>query len=96
MKKFKLLRQHHKGNMKLNICQLEHRCTPVTNAVGDFGNRNGYQYTMDNRDFVPFPDFMASQFSAYADGYTVIGAAPGGGPRVQQVLAGQLTLFPNT
>jgi hypothetical protein len=69
--------------MKLNITKLEDRCTPVINAVGDFGNRNGYQYTMDNRDFVPFPDFMASQFSAYADGYTVVGAAPGGGPRVQ-------------
>jgi len=69
--------------MFLNVQRLEDRCTPVINVPGYFGNRDGYQYMPDNNDFVPFPDFMSSQFSAEANGMIVIGAAPGGGPRVQ-------------
>lgn len=66
----------------LRLTWLEDRYCPV-NAAGDFGNRDGYQYTTDSTDFIPFPDFMKSQYSAQALDKIIIGAAEGGGPRVQ-------------
>jgi len=67
----------------MNLLRLEDRFCPVINSPNYFGNRDGYQYMPDNQDYVPFPDYMASHFSASADGIVVVGAAPGGGPRVQ-------------
>ena len=67
----------------LTLKKLEDRFCPVIGSPGYFGNIRGYEIMWNNKDFVPFVDFMDSHTSASADGKVVVGAAFGGGPRVQ-------------
>lgn len=72
--------------MTLIIEHLESRTVPSF-----LGSRNGYVLMPDNNDFVPFDDFRAAHYTA-GDQYTiVVGAAAGGGPRVQVRTEGVVT-----
>jgi len=69
--------------MRLYITRLEDRFCPVIGSPSYFGIINGNLITADGKDFVPYVDFMGPHSSASADGKIVVGAAFGGGPRVQ-------------
>lgn len=55
------------------------------------GSRNGWVLMPDDNDFVPFPDFRADHATAGDQFTVVVGAASGGGPRVQVRDEGKVT-----
>lgn len=61
----------------LRVLELENRITPT------FGVRDGIVYNRNLGDFVPFEDFLQNHNVAGFENVTVVGAAFGGGPRVQ-------------
>lgn len=72
--------------MILELLPLESRTVPSF-----FGSRNGYVLMPDSNDFVPFPDFPAAHYTAGNQFTVVVGAAAGGGPRVQVRSEGVVT-----
>lgn len=76
---------------RLRFESLEKRDCPTA-----FGSRDGWVMMPDNKDYIPFPDFLASHYTAHEGELTVVGAAPGGGPRVQIKDGDDFFAFENT